>query len=157
MNNSSKHSSFYHFIKTRPEPPLSRYGTKYYDEMQQLAYNLVRYLRMNDDFNEENKYQGNFNFTYLQENMTEEDFLFLVEKFMRSTPLGKLKEILKGFTEDAKKYLNQETKEERFKKMLIKKDKQILKLITEIDEEERTSMSLEEMREKLDEIYMIGK
>lgn len=75
-----------------------RNNSKYYHEMQQLALNLVHYFKMNDTPDEE-KYQGNYNVTYLIENMTKENFYFIVSKFLRNIPLGDLKEIInKNFT-----------------------------------------------------------
>src|SRR5690606_11737437 len=66
---------------------------------------LIKYLKMNDDPNEQ-QFQGNYNFTYLKENMSEEDFLFLVTKFMMSTKLGDLKRIIDNeFTDSSIEFL----------------------------------------------------
>ena len=71
------------------KPSLDRSDSKYYSEMQQLSYNLVKYLSMNNDKNEQN-YQGNYNLTYISENMTPEDFEMITSAFMRNISLGAL-------------------------------------------------------------------
>ena len=72
---------------------LDRKSAKYYSEMQQLAYNLVRYLRMNEDIHE-GSCQGNYNLTYLEENLTEEDYLFVLDKMLRRIPMGKVRDMI---------------------------------------------------------------
>lgn len=89
-----------HFSKLE-QPSLNRDSTKYYPEMQQLAYNLVRYLKMNEDKNEDS-YQGNYNLTYLIENMSESDFDFVITKFLEQIPFKKLRELIKNnFSKDS--------------------------------------------------------
>lgn len=67
------------YFKDLSNPPLNRNGTKYYIEMQLLAFQLLRYLKMNDDPNE-HQFQGNYNWTYFKESMSEEDYQYLANK-----------------------------------------------------------------------------
>jgi hypothetical protein len=60
-------------------PSISRKDDLYYLEMQQLAFNLVRYLRMET---KNNSCQGNWNMTYLEENMSKDDYMFVARKFL---------------------------------------------------------------------------
>lgn len=82
------------FINSRSTPPLDRNKSKYYPEMQQLAYNLIRYLNMNNNPNENNPCQGNYNVTYLIENMSESEFHNIIRTLIRRIPLGKLKDLI---------------------------------------------------------------
>lgn len=97
--------SFVKYQQKLSNPSLERKYTKYYEEMQQLAYNLVRYLKMNE-IQEENAYQGNYNLTYLVENMTKDDFYFIVAKMLRKIPNKDLKElIINNFSKDSCQFL----------------------------------------------------
>lgn len=112
------------YFKNLNKPPLDRSETKYYEEMQLLAYNLVKYLKMNED-NNEKPYQGNYNFTYLRENMTENDFEFIAIKFLKNIPLCKLKQLIKeNFQEDHYDYL--------FKEELLSKIEELEKQLNKI-------------------------
>lgn len=77
-------------------PSLDRSNTKYYSEMQQLAYNLVKYLSMNEDKNE-HSCQGNYNLTYLRENMIDDDFKMIANMFLRRIPMGEVRQMIKGY------------------------------------------------------------
>ena len=77
--------------------PTNRDHRKYYQEIQQLAFNLVRYLKMNEDENEENLYQGNFNLTYLKENMAHEDFKMITRMFLKRIPIGEVKQMMEDW------------------------------------------------------------
>jgi hypothetical protein len=81
------------------KPSIDRGNSKYYSEMQQLAYNLVKYLSMNEDKNESN-FQGNYNLTYLEENMTNEDFKMIANSFLRRIPIGEVKIMIKDYWPD---------------------------------------------------------
>lgn len=95
--------NFNEYIK-QFNPCLDRTNTKFYSEMQWLAYNLIKYLNMNGD--PDNTFQGNWNFTYLKENMTEDDFTDITRIFMSSIPLGRLKEMIdENFAKHFKEYL----------------------------------------------------
>lgn len=61
-------------------PTTNRNGknNKYYVEMQLMAFQLMRYLKMNNDPNEHSN-QGNWNWTYFKENMADEDIQLLIE------------------------------------------------------------------------------
>lgn len=72
-----------YFSKIEINPSLNRNRDKYYVEMQLLAFQLIRYLRMNDDENEHSN-QGNWNWTYFKENLTSDDFQFLANKITGS-------------------------------------------------------------------------
>ncbi|WP_064199113.1 hypothetical protein [Brevibacillus brevis] len=76
-----------------PRTTLNRESEKYYSEMQKLARDLVSYLSMNEDPNEET-FQGNWNLTFLEENMTEEEYEKIVFQMMCRIPLGRLIEII---------------------------------------------------------------
>lgn len=98
MEKTEEHKKY---ISSLKKPSLDRVNEKYYDEMQHLAYNLVRFLRMNDD-KKEHGCQGNYNFTYLKENMSEKDFVFVMLQFMRRVPIGELRSIIRdNFTDSS--------------------------------------------------------
>jgi hypothetical protein len=100
------------YFKRLNTPLLNRDKNKYYPEIQQLAYNLVRYLKMNEDENE-HSFQGNHNLTYLIENMTKSDFEFIVTKFLGRIPLNRLNELIKqDFSESSYKLLFEKDKKE---------------------------------------------
>lgn len=73
---------FQKYIASLKEPSTDRTNSKYYEDIQRLAYELVRYLRMNDDKNEHVN-QGNWNFTYLAENMKRKDLAYITAKLMK--------------------------------------------------------------------------
>ncbi|HLO11316.1 MAG TPA: hypothetical protein VK190_03545 [Pseudoneobacillus sp.] len=75
------------------KPSLNRDDAKYYSEMQVLAYNLVKYLKMNNAPGEDSC-QGNYNMTYLEENMSKEDLKFVVDKMLRRIPIREVKEMM---------------------------------------------------------------
>lgn len=121
------------------KPSLDRSNAKYYSEMQSLAYNLVKYLRMNEDKNE-TSFQGNYNHTYLKENMTEEDYLFVLNKMLRSIPMYKVKDMIREtWSSSADTVLNDERSIEDYKFLQERYDKLKSKLESIqniIDEEE---------------------
>lgn len=75
------------------KPNLDRENSKYYSEMQVLAYNLVKYLKMNDALGEDDC-QGNYNLTYLEENMTKEDYMFIAERFLGRIAIYEVRNML---------------------------------------------------------------
>ena len=94
---------------------LDRSKDKYYEEIQQLAYNLVRYLKMNDNPNE-HSCQGNYNLTYLIENMTNENFEFIVIQFLKRISLGKLRNLInENFTSNGWKLIVSNEIEQKIK------------------------------------------
>jgi len=100
---------FEKYISNLRKPSLDRENSKYYEEIQRLAYELVKFLRMNEDKNEHNN-QGNWNLTYLIENMKPKDFKYVTTSFMKRIPLNELKEMIEeNFTEHSVVYLNAET------------------------------------------------
>ena len=101
-----------HYLSKLPKPSLSRDGEKYYEEMQDLAYHLVYYVSMNDNPSE-HPCQGNYNLTFLEENMTEKDYLFIVDKLMRRIPLCTLKEMYRSkWGDEISQYLLDEEQNE---------------------------------------------
>ncbi|ATF13547.1 hypothetical protein A616_16655 [Brevibacillus brevis X23] len=76
-----------------PRTTLNRENEKYHPEMQKLARDLVKYLSMNEDPNEET-FQGNWNLTFLEENMTVEEYDKIVFQMMCRIPLGRLIEVI---------------------------------------------------------------
>jgi hypothetical protein len=78
---------------------LDRENEKYYYEMKKLSGDLVHYLNMNENPNEE-IYQGEYNLAYLQEHMSEEDFQKITLSFMKNISLGTLREYISNEFED---------------------------------------------------------
>jgi len=81
------------------KPSLDRTDSKYYSEMQQLSYNLIKYLNMNDNKNE-SSFQGNYNLTYLAENMTNEDFKTIANLFLRRISIGEVRVMIREYWSD---------------------------------------------------------
>ena len=145
--------SFKEFINSRPEPSMDRRNDKYYPEMQQLTYNLLRYLGMNEDPNE-HPCQGNYNMTYLVENMTNEELYEFVGRFIRRLNQTQLIYIIERYTgadwgkpviesieemsreikhDGEKKYLIEaKLKDDTYEWFEAEEDKELLDKITEV-------------------------
>lgn len=100
-----RQEDFEKYIKQLEPPGLDRSKSRHYQEVQRLSYSLVRYLRMNDDKNEHVN-QGNWNLTYLIENMKQKDHYFITSQLMKRIPLNHLQKILdEDFTDSSRHYL----------------------------------------------------
>lgn len=106
------------------KPSLDRSNSKYYEEMQILSHSLVKYLKMNNN-PEEHPYQGDYNLTYLKENITDKDFDCIVEMMLKRIPLGRVAEIIKSFGDNSIDIiLNQTNKnEDALKEIATMKDR----------------------------------
>lgn len=93
---------FHNYIESLSPPGLDRKKERHYEKIQRLAYDLVRYMRMNTAKGEHVN-QGNWNTTYLIENMKPKDFEFVVSQLLKRIPIGQLRTMLHdNFTTNAK-------------------------------------------------------
>lgn len=83
-----------YYKRVNPPSCNRRQAEKYYIEMQLLAFKLSHYLNMNEDENEHVN-QGNYNTTYLRENLSKKDFKFITKKFMEQLTGRELTELIK--------------------------------------------------------------
>lgn len=96
-----------YFARFTRDPGLDRNNSKYYVEMQLLAFQMTHYLKMNDDKNE-HAFQGNYNWTFFRENLSNEDFQLLAKKFLGSMNLPQWLEAIEdwSFSESQEYALN---------------------------------------------------
>lgn len=97
--------AFEKYVESLRPPGLDRAKEKHYDQVQRLAYDLVRYLRMNTAKGEHVN-QGNWNTTYLIENMKPKDFEFVVAQLLKRIPIGQLRRMIdENFTGTSRDHL----------------------------------------------------
>lgn len=104
----NKNKEIVSYFKKLKNPCTNRKKDRYYIEMQMLSFQLLRYLRMNNDPNE-HAFQGNWNWTYFKENVTEEDWQLLVNRIlggMNKPQWLNAVEYWKNNREDKQEFLN---------------------------------------------------
>jgi hypothetical protein len=90
---SNKNEELSNYFSKLKDPGYDRKNDLYYVEMQQLAFNLARYLKMET---KDNVFQGNWNFTYLTENLSKEDYMLIARKFLGNLTAPQWKEIIQS-------------------------------------------------------------
>lgn len=108
IDKNNKNIEIESYFEKLPNPSLNRNGDRYYVEIQLLAFKLMRYLKMNN-YNEEHSCQGNYNWTYFKENLSDEDWGFLVKKILGSMNTHDWEDAInywKNNREDQEKFLH---------------------------------------------------